>query len=162
MHLMQKCIFATHQMHFGIKCICNILLMQKCIFAKQNVMQKCIFAQHLCFLQSKKHSIFAQLNIFLWKMYAQNAFCRFLTFCKQKCKGSIKCICNILLLQKCIFAKQNVMQKCIFAQHLCFLQSKKHSIFAQLNIFLENVRQNAFWHQMHFCTAEHFPKENVR
>ena len=21
---------------------------------------------------------------------------------------------------------------------------------------------NAFWHQMHFCTAEHFPKENVR
>ena len=35
---------------------------------------------------------------------------------------------------------------------LCFLLCKKHSIFAS----------NAFLHQMLFCTAEHFPKENVQ
>ena len=59
--------------------------------------------------------IFAQLNIFLWKMYAKMHFCI----------------------------------KCIFAS----------------NIFLQSIKcilaSNAFLHQMHFCTAEHFPKENV-
>ena len=100
-------------MHFGIKCICNILLVQKCIFAKQNVMQKCIFAQHLCFLQSKKHSIFAQLNIFLWKMYAEH------------------------------FPKENV---------------RKNAFLHQMHFGIKCIlASNAFWHQMHFCTAKmHF------
>ena len=85
----------------------------------------------------------------------QNAFCRFLTFCKQNVRAA-----------SLFFAKQKTQHfciKCIFASnafdakmhfgnaptkctHLCFLQSKKHSIFAS----------NAFLHQMHFCTASLF------
>ena len=70
-----------HQMHFCIKCI----------FATQNKMYASLFfakqkTQHFCI-----KCIFAQLNIFLWKMFS-----------KTKC---YKCICNILLVQKYIFAK---------------------------------------------------------
>ena len=90
---LQKCIFATHQMHF-----CN-------------APTKCT---HLCFLQSKKHSILPLSNIL---------------------------VC---------FAKMHLMQKCIFAY---ILRSKMFSItfcFAE-HFPLENVRKNAFLHQMHFC-----------
>ena len=56
MHLMQKCIFATHQMHFGIKCICNILFCKNGFLHQQNV------------------------RIFVFCKAKNTAFCRFLTF----------------------------------------------------------------------------------
>ena len=122
--------------------------------------------------------IFAQLNIFLWKMYAKMHF-------------------GI----KCIFASNAFLQRKTKCTHLCFLQSKKHSIFASnafdalqkcifaSNAFLQRTDfvfckakktafcrfltfwfalqkciwcQNAFDAKMHFCTASHFPKENVQ
>ena len=154
--------------------------MQKCIFAKQNVMLnillrkmyakmhfciKCIFAQHLCFLQSKKHSIFAQLNILQSKMYAKMHFC-------------IKCIfASNAFLQNKMYASNAFCRFLTFwfAEHfplenvmLNILQSKMYALRCK-NAFLHQMHfgikcifaSNAFWHQMHFCTAEHFPLENV-
>ena len=147
------------------------------------------------FLQSIK-CIFAQLNIFLWKMYALQ-----------------KCICNILCYKmyasnafwhqmhfgiKCILAsnafwhqmhfctaKMHFGIKCIFAsnafllhiQHasclcwtfskgkcsvLCFLQSKKHSIFPLSRCpYILLVLTFSFGKcdaKMHFCKAN----QNVR
>ena len=114
------------KMHFGIKCICNILCYK--MYASNAFVTFCVTkCTHLCFLQSKKHSIFAQLNIFLWKMYAKMHFAAF--------AGSIKCICNILCYK--MYASNAFVTFCVTkCTHLCFLQSKKHSIFAQLNIFL--------------------------
>ena len=94
--------------------------------------------------------IFAQLNIFLWKMYAKMHF-------------GIKCICNILLVLNIFLWKMYALQKCIFASN-AFLQRKANqNVRKRQNAFdayilfaehfpLENVRQNAFWHQMLFCT----------
>ena len=112
----------------------------------------------------------------------QNAFCRFLTFCKQNVRAAslffakqktqhfcIKCIfaSNAFLHQQnvriFVFCKakntaflhqMHFCIKCIFAQHLCFLQSKKHSIFAQLCFALQKYifASNTFLHQIHFCT----------
>ena len=133
-----KMHFCTAKMHFCIKCICNILC---------------------------------------YKMWCKNAFLH-----------SIKCICNILFcwtfsFGKCdayilfCVAKMHFCIKCIFASTKCY-----KCIFAQLNIFLwkmfsvhfpkENVQRTfskgkcsaptKCTHQIHFCTAEHFPLENVQ
>ena len=150
-----------HQMHFGIKCIfasnafvtfcfakmhfCTNKMYASLFFAKQktqhfctaehfpleNVMQKCIFAQPKCILPLS--------NILVCK----NAFDAY-----------------ILLVQKCIFAKQNVTNAFLrtFSKGKCSAPTKcKGSIF----VFCK-AKNTAFLHQMHFCTAEHFPLENVR
>ena len=109
-------------MHFCIKCICNILcykMYASLFFAKQKT-------QHFCI-----KCIFAQLNIFLWKMYAKMHFAAF--------AGSIKCICNILCYKmyasNAFLHQQNVM--------LNILQSK---MYALLNIFLWKM-----YAKMHFA-----------
>ena len=90
--------------------------------------------------------IFAS-NAFL---HSQNAFCRFLTFCKQNVRAAsnaflyqmhfcIKCICNILLML-------NILLRKMYAEHFPLENVRVAEHFP-----LENVRQNAFWHQMHFC-----------
>ena len=175
-----KCTRCVAKMHFGIKCICNILcykmyasnafvtfcwcknafLQNKmwCI-AKMHFCIKCIFAQHLCFLQSKKHSIFAQLNIFLWKMYAKmhfgikcifasNAFlhsikCIFayiflckmfsITFSKGKCSAPTKCKGSI----KCILPLSNILVCWTFSKGKCS---------AKQNVRIKYIfASNAFW-----------------
>ena len=138
LHFSKKCILATnaflHQMHF---CTAEH-------FPLENVRQNAFW-----------HQMHLLANIFVRHkcIFASNHFC-------------IKYICNILLMQKCIWcqmhfcnAKQNVCIKCIFAQ-----QNSIKCIFAKQ----QNVMQKYIFakHQMHFCTykidAEHFPKENVR
>ena len=95
-------------------------------FPLENVMQKCIFAQLDIFLwkmYAKMHfGIKCICNILCYKMYASNAFCRFLTFCKQ----NVRVASNAFLHQmhfctaSLFFAKQKT-------QHFCT---------ALLNIFL--------------------------
>ena len=133
MHLMRCKNAFLHQMHFCVH------------FPLENVM--------LNILQRK---MYALLNIFLWKMYAEhfpkenvrkNAFDAKMHFCvhfplenvqrtfsKGKCSAKQNVMLNILLRK--MYAKMHFCIKCIFAQHLCFLQSKKHSIFAS-NAFLQ-------------------------
>ena len=116
MHLMQKCIFATHQMHFGIKCICNILFCKNAFLHQQNVRIKCIFASN-AFVTF--YWCVALLNIFPLEnvQHQQNVRTAFV-FC---------CALFFYFLRCVHFPKENV-------QHLCFLQSKKHSIFAKSNV----------------------------
>ena len=117
------------------------------------------FAKMLCFLLCKKQRccpyILLVLNIFLWKMWCW-------TFYKVKCDAEYFPLENVMLnifLWK-MYALLNIFLWKMYAEHF----------------LLENVRQNAFWHQMHFgikcilasnafvtfCFAEHFPLENVR
>ena len=141
----------------------------------------CVAKMHFCI-----KCIFAQLNIFLWKMYAehfplenvrQNAFWHQMHFC-------IKCICNILCYK--MYASNAFLHSWTFSFGKCTLNIFQRKMYAE-HFPLENVRQNAFWHQMHFCIkcicnilcykmyasnaflhqmhfciAEHFPLENVR
>ena len=123
--------------------------------------------------------IFAQLNIFLWKMYAlqkcifaSNAFCRFLTFWfALRCKNAF-----LHQMHFCItFSFGKCTQKCIFASnafdakmHFCNAPTKcKGSIKCICNILCYKMyASNAFvtfcvtkcTHQMHFGNA----KQNVR
>ena len=119
-----------HQMHFCIKCICNILLMR----CKNAFVTFCVtnaFLQRKTKCTHQMHFCTALLNIFLWKMYAlqkcifaSNAFWHQMHF-------GIKCI----LASNAFLHQMHLMQKCIFATHsLCFLQSKKHSILPLSNI----------------------------
>ena len=121
--------------------------------------------------------IFAQLNIFLWKMYAKMHFGIKFIFASNAFLHSIKCICNILLMQKCIFAKQNVMQKCSWCKN-AFLQRTASNAFLHSITFSKgkcDAKQNvtnAFDAALTFCwcwtfsfvkcSASHFPKENVQ
>ena len=68
-------------------------------------------------------------------------------------------------MQKCIFA-----QRCVAKMHFCIKCILASNAFLHQMHFCtaehfpwENVMRckNAFLHQMHFCTAEHFPLENV-
>ena len=91
--------------------------------------------------------IFAQLNIFLWKMWcknaflhSQNAFCRFLTFCKQNVRAASNAFCRFLT-----FCKQNVRAASLFfakqkTQHFCI-----KCIFASTKCYKCIWCQNAFW-----------------
>ena len=84
--------------------------------------------------------IFAQLNIFLWKMYALQkcifASNAFVTFCVTKCTHQMH------FGIKCTFASNAFVTFC-FAEHFP----------------LENV-QRTFYEVK--CSASHFPKENVQ
>ena len=87
------------------------------------------------------------LNIFLWKMYASkmhfgikcifasNAFLHSWTFSFGKCTP------------KCILASNAFLHSWTFSFGKC--DAKMHFCTAE-HFPLENVRQNAFWHQMHF------------
>ena len=114
-----KCIFASnaflHQMHFCIKCIfaqrcwtfskgkcsaptkcdakiyfCKAYIFQRKMYTKMHLMQKCIFATQ----RTAEH--FPLENV------RQNAFCRFLTFCKQNVRAA-----------SLFFAKQKTQHFCI-------------------------------------------------
>ena len=134
-------------MHFSAKMHFAKMHVQHEHFPKENVQHQQNVRMHIA-LQRKM----CICNIH--KMYASHA----ITFDFVKCSASH--------LQSVHFPKENV-------QHLCFLQSKKHSILAS----------NTFLHQIHFCTAfvfccakntvasngfvtfcfaEHFPLENVQ
>ena len=122
-HFCIKYIFASNIFLQSIKCICNILLCKNAFDAKM-----------LCFLLCKKQRC---VHFVLQKcIWCKNAFDAKMHL-MQKC---IWCYPYILLVQKCIFANQNVRK-----------------------------RQNAFWlcknafdAKMHFGNASHFPKENVQ
>ena len=99
-----------------------------------------------------KNAFLHQMHFGIKCIFASNAFCRFLTFCKQNVRAAslffakqktqhfcIKCICNILLML-------NILLRKMYAEH-----------FPK-----ENVRKNAFLHQMHFCIKCIFAKQNVR
>ena len=99
---------------------------------------------------------FVLLNIFLWKMYALP-----------------KCICNILCYK--MYASNAFVTfcvtKCTHQMHFCtnkmyaslFFAKQKTQHFCTAEHFpLENVRQNAFCRFLTFWFAEHFPLENVR
>ena len=111
-------------MHFGIKCICNILCYKmyasNAFLHQMHFCIKCIFAPtkctHLCFLQSKKHSIFAS-----------NAF---VTFCFAE-----------------HFPLENVMPKCIFAQPKCIFASNAFLHQQNVRIFVFcKAKNTAFLH----------------
>ena len=170
MHLMQKCILAS-KMHFASHFPKeNVQLCKNAVFfalQKTKMCAKMHFCITFCFAEHFPLENVRQ-NAFLHQMHLMPK-CILVHFpkCSAKQNVCIKCICNILLVRcqnafwrtfskgKCS-AKQNVMQKCIFAQHLCFLQSKKHSIFAQLNIFLWKMWCWTF--SKGKCDAEHFTK----
>ena len=92
-----KCTRCVAKMHFGIKCICNILFCKNAFLHQQNVRIKCIWCCPYILLV---------LNIVLWKMfsinkmYASNAFWHqqnvtnalWRTFSKGKCSAVQKCI----------------------------------------------------------------------
>ena len=154
-NVMQKYIFAKHQMHF---CIQQNVDAEH--FPKENVLQKCIFAIKCIFAKHQMH--FCKAYIFLWKMLhtkcdaehfpkenvRKNAFLHQIYFCKASNAFVTFCLLNIF--QRKMFSKT----KCD-AEHFP----------------LENVRKNAFLHQIYFCKAsnafvtfcfaEHFFKENV-
>ena len=139
-----------HQMHFCIKCI---------------------FAQRCWTFSFGK----CTLNIFLWKMYAlqkcifaSNAFCRFLTFCKQNVRAA-----------SLFFAKQKTQHfgiKCIFASnaflhqmHFCNAPAKcKGTAKAEKCCVFCFAKSKKTKHSkkqrqcVHFVGAEHLPKENVQ
>ena len=123
-----------------------------------------------CFLQSKKHSIFAQLNIFQRKMYAehfplenvrQNAFWHQIHFCITFCFAEHFPLENVMLnillrkmyaLPKCILASNAFLHQMHFCTASLFFAKQKTQHFCTAEHFpLENVRKNAFLHQMHFC-----------
>ena len=138
---------ATRTFSFG-KCSAYIFQRKMFSCAKMHLMQKCIFAY---ILRSKMFSITfskgkCSTYIFQRKMFS-------ITFYFVKCSASH-------------FPKENV-------QHLCFLQSKKHSIFPLsrcpyillvLNIFLWKMFSITFCYTKGYkCIfASHFPKENVQ
>ena len=62
-----------------------------------------------------------------------------------------KCICNILLVQKYIFAKQNVMQS---KENFVFIHFAKQNVSKNL----ENVRTCSFL----FCFAKSIKKKNAK
>ena len=79
-----KMHFCTAKMHFGIKCICNILLMQKCIFAT-----KCDAKMHFYSIKCICN-ILLVLNIFLWKNeHFPKENVAFVTFCVTKCDAKM-------------------------------------------------------------------------
>ena len=126
------------------------------------------------------------LNILLWKMWCwtfyfvkctcKNAFLHQMHFCtaehfplenvrwtfsKGKCT---RCVAKMHFCIKCIWCKNAFLQriKCIFASNaFCrFLTFCKQNVRAASLFFAKQKTQHCL-HQMHFCTAEHFPKENV-
>ena len=112
----QKCIWCVAKMHL-MRCKNAFDALQKCIFASNAFLQriKCIFATHQMHFCNATHS---------W------------TFYKVKCTP--KCICNILLVQKC----------CVF----CFAKNKDAALtFCWCWTFSFGK-----------CDAEHFTKSNVR
>ena len=144
---------------FSIKCIwCQNAFWQRNAtqrtaehFLSFDFLQKCICNILLCWTFSKgkcsastkcdaehftKSNV--MLNIFLWKMWCW-------TFSFGKCDAKMH-FCTAL---RCV-AKMHFGIKCIWCK----------------NAFLQRIKcilaSNAFLHQMHFCTAEHFPLENVR
>ena len=168
MHFCIKCIFATHQMHLCVafknaflhrnaqlnilqsdkcthKCICNILLVQKC----------CVF----CFAKNKACCpyILLVLNIFLWKMW-----CRTFYFVKcSRCKNAFDA------LQKCIFATHQMLsanQNVTKRQNAFWLcknafDAKMHFCNAQLKFILTS---NAFLHSWTFSFHQKRFCKNVR
>ena len=137
LNILQSQMYA--KMHFCIKCI----------FAQLNIFQRKMFSKTKCTHQMHLMPKCILAYIWLCKMFSnavqkciwcKNAFLR--TFSKGKCSASH-------FPKENVQHQQNVMQKCIFAQHLCFLQSKKHSIFALPLFFAAQKTQQ---HQTHFCT----------
>ena len=167
MHLMQKCIW----------CCPYILLVQKCIFANQNVRkrQNAFDAKmHFCnayIFQRKMFSVhFPKENVQLCKnavfFALQKTKMRTFCWCKNAFDAKMLCflLCKkqrcypyILLVQKCIFANQNVRKRQnafwrTFSKGKCsayILRSKMFSItycFAKMHL----MRTFCFA-KMHFC-----------
>ena len=92
-NVMQKYIFAKHQIHFCIKCICNILLCWTFYFVKCSAPTKCTHC--LCFLLCKKHSstfVFCKAkNTAFFRFRGALTFCWCWTFSKRKCSAPAKC-----------------------------------------------------------------------
>ena len=155
MHLMRCKNAFLHQMHFGVhfpkenvqrtfsfgKCSA----VQKCCvfcFAKNKdavqkcILQKCIFATHFCFCVAKMHGI-----AFLHQQNVTNAFDALQKYIFASHFVLQKCICNILLMQKCIFA----LQKYIFAKH-------------QMHFGNATLCKNAFLHHILLCKMFSKPK----
>ena len=187
LHQMHFCTASNVAEHFPLENVRQNAFCRFLTFCKQNVrvasnafdakmhLMRCQNAfwhqMHFCNATHQMHfcikCIFAQLNIFLWKMYAEH-------FPLENVR--IKCI---FAQPKCILASnafvtfcfaehfplENVMPKCIFAQpkcilasnaflhSLCFLQSKKHSILPLSNILV------CWTFSFGKCDAEHFPLE---
>ena len=155
MHLMPKCILATQRITFSKgKCSANqnvrkrqnafdayILFCWTFSFGKCT--PKCIFASNAFLHQQNVTNAFdAALTFCLQNVRKrQNAFWR--TFSKGKCSAVQKCICNILLMQKCIWCKNAFWRT--FSKGKC---SAKQNV----RITFDFVK----------CSASHFPKENVQ
>ena len=139
------------------KYICNILLMQKCIFAK-TMRTFCFAKMHFCikckFLQRNICNILfcwtfykVKLLIFLCKM-CQNAFVTFakMHFCKTKCTHQMHfCI-------KCIFATQRTI-KC-----LCNIWRAKMYLMLPLHFVYKMLESG----KMHFgCAKMHLMQKCI-
>ena len=175
MHLMQKCIFATHQQNvtnafdayilfcknavfFALQKTFDayILLVQKCIFAKQNVtnaFDAYILLHKMLQMHLMPKCILAY--IFQRKMFSKRTFEMFsVHFPKenvQLCKNAFdaKMLC-FLLCKK---------QRCCAKMHFCitFCWCKNAFLHKQnvTNAFLQYIFQSKMF-------SVHFPKENVQ
>ena len=93
-HFVLRCKNAfLHQMHFCINKMLQMHLMQKCIFATRT------FSKGKCSAKQNVTNAFDALR-------CQNAFCRFLTFCKQNVRAASNAFCRFLT-----FCKQNVRKR---------------------------------------------------
>ena len=128
-----------------IKCICNILLVLNILQSKMFSKTKCD-AEHFPKENVRKNAFLHQIyfckasNAFL---HSQNAF---VTFCVTKCDAKISfCKASNAFVTFC-FAEHFPLEN---VQHLCFLQSKKHSILAS-KTFLHHILLCQML-QIYFC-----------
>ena len=131
-------------MHFG-----NAYIFQRKMFSNAYIFQKKMFSKtkctHLCFLQSKKHSIFAKQNVTnafdaLPKcILASNAFDAALTFCES---GKMHFGVH--------FPKENVQRT--FSKGKCSAYIFQRKMFSNATRTFDFVK----------CSASHFAKQNVQ
>ena len=142
-NVMQKCIFAQPNAFCRFLTFWFALRCQNAFWHQMHFCIKCIFAPTKCkgsifvFCKAKNTAFDAKMHfcnayIFLWKMFSVH-------FPKKNVQHHIW-LCKMFSITfdfvKCSashFPKENV-------QHLCFLQNKKHSIFAKSNV--RNAKSN--------------------
>ena len=171
MHLMQKCIWCVAKMYFCIKCIwCKNAFLRTFSKGKCSAtLCKNAFLHHI--LLCKMFSITFSKGKCIWCknafdalqkcIFASNAFWR--TFSKGKCSATLckNAFLHQILLCKMFsitfsFGKCSAPTKCT---HLCFLQSKKHSIFANQNVrkrAAQKTANTAFLHRRHTIFIKSF------
>ena len=185
---MHFCINKMLQMHLML-CknifLHHILLVQKCIFAKQNVtnafdaLQKCIFASNAFWRTFSKGKCSAY--IFQRKMFSVHFPKENVQLCKNAFDAKMLCFL-LCKKQRCVhFVLLNIFQRKMFscAKMLCFLLCKKQRCcakmhfcitfcFAKMHFCINKMLQmhlmlckNIFLHHILFCKNAFLHQQNV-